>query len=43
MESSPERPPPPADGGYSAYLLAVLVLVYVFNFLDRQIVSILAE
>ena len=43
MESSPERQPPPADGGYSAYLLAVLVLVYVFNFLDRQIVSILAE
>lgn len=31
---------PPA---YANYMLAVLVLVYVFNFLDRQIVSILAE
>src|SRR5512140_3162653 len=28
---------------YPWYVLAVLVLVYVFNFLDRQIVSILAE
>ncbi|HZR80754.1 MAG TPA: MFS transporter [Candidatus Binatia bacterium] len=31
------------DGRYPVYVLAVLVLVYVFNFLDRQIVSILAE
>ncbi len=29
--------------GYANYTLAVLVLVYVFNFLDRQVVSILAE
>ncbi len=29
--------------GYSNYVLAVLVLVYVFNFIDRQILSILAE
>lgn len=29
--------------GYAQYLLAVLVLVYVFNFLDRQIPAILAE
>jgi len=28
---------------YANYMLGVLVLVYVFNFLDRQIVSILAE
>jgi MFS family permease len=28
---------------YARYVLAVLVLVYVLNFLDRQIVSILAE
>jgi len=35
---------PPAGGGaYANYVLGVLVLVYVFNFLDRQIVSILAE
>ena len=29
--------------GYARYVLAVLVLVYVFNFLDRQIPAILAE
>lgn len=35
---------PAAGGGrYANYMLGVLVLVYVFNFLDRQIVSILAE
>jgi len=28
---------------YRAYVLSVLVVVYVFNFLDRQIVTILAE
>jgi MFS family permease len=28
---------------YPAYVLGVLVVVYVFNFLDRQILSILAE
>ncbi|MEZ5557040.1 MAG: MFS transporter [Pseudomonadales bacterium] len=28
---------------YRAYVLAMLVIVYVFNFLDRQIVTILAE
>ncbi len=32
-----------SQSGYANYLLGVLVLVYVFNFLDRQIVSILAE
>lgn len=32
-----------ADGRYPAYVLGVLVVVYVFNFLDRQILSILAE
>jgi MFS family permease len=29
--------------GYSSYVLGVLVLVYVLNFLDRQIITILAE
>src|SRR6185295_4830952 len=28
---------------YPRYVLGVLVVVYVFNFLDRQILSILAE
>src|SRR5215470_9872830 len=39
------RPPAAgaAGGRYPQYVLAVLVLVYVFNFLDRQILSILAE
>jgi MFS family permease len=30
-------------GRYAKYVLFVLVLVYVFNFIDRQILSILAE
>jgi MFS family permease len=30
-------------GGYAAYVLGVLFVVYVFNFIDRQILSILAE
>jgi MFS family permease len=37
---------PPAfepGGRYARYVLAVLVVVYAFNFLDRQIPSILAE
>ena len=45
-----ERPPDSADaagtqvgGRYAAYVTAVLVIVYVFNFIDRQIVTILAE
>jgi MFS family permease len=34
---------PPFGDRYARYALGVLVLVYVFNFLDRQILSILAE
>lgn len=30
-------------GRYSKYVLGVLIVVYVFNFIDRQILSILAE
>ena len=50
--SAPESTPPDAtgpqtraelDSPYSNYVLGVLVLVYVFNFLDRQILSILNE
>ena len=38
------REPAPAVGGaYANYVLGVLVLVYVLNFLDRQIITILAE
>src|SRR5262245_31150470 len=39
----PPRDAPPASDAYARYVLAVLVVVYVFNFLDRQILSILAE
>jgi MFS family permease len=41
MPDTPEESP--RGGAYPRYVLLVLVLVYVFNFLDRQIVSILAE
>ncbi len=38
---------PPADeqqaSPYAWYVLSVLLLIYVFNFIDRQILSILAE
>ena len=35
--------PPIRVGAYAWYALLVLVLVYVINFIDRQILSILAE
>ena len=35
--------PQPRASGYSWYVLGVLVLVYILNFIDRQILSILAE
>src|SRR5262249_5277005 len=35
--------PAPSSARYARYVLGVLVVVYVFNFLDRQILSILAE
>lgn len=34
--------PEPKASGYSWYVLTVLVVVYILNFIDRQIVSILA-
>jgi MFS family permease len=40
------RSPTEADevgGPYARYVLSVFVIVYVFNFVDRQILSILAE
>ena len=35
--------PQEIGGLYAHYVLVVLVIVYVFNFIDRQILSILAE
>ena len=32
----------PKATGYSWYVLSVLVVVYILNFIDRQIISILA-
>ena len=44
MPTPAEVPADPEVGGpYARYVLGVLVVVYVFNFLDRQILSILAE
>src|SRR5687768_1651922 len=46
LQDTPERPPRPPEeigGTYARYVLGVLVVVYVFNFVDRQILSILAE
>jgi MFS family permease len=34
--------PAPARTGYRFYVLAVLILIYMLNFLDRQIIGILA-
>jgi MFS family permease len=42
-ESSSPAPERARAAGYAWYALALFVLVYVFNFIDRQIVSILAE
>ncbi len=33
---------PKLDSGYSYYVLSLLLIVYIFNFLDRQIIAILA-
>ena len=38
-----DKTEPKLGGRYANYVLAVLVIVYVFNFIDRQILSILAE
>jgi MFS family permease len=39
---SDEAPPPARVGRYGWYVLFILVLVYAVNFIDRQIISILA-
>jgi MFS family permease len=47
--TDPNRPVSEAPGAdmvnsrYARYVLFVLIIVYVFNFIDRQIISILAE
>ena len=39
--AAPPAAPPPHIGAYAWYALFVLVLVYIVNFIDRQILSIL--
>ena len=34
---------PRLGGAYAHYVLAVLVIVYVFNFIDRNSISIFSE
>lgn len=41
-EQTGETPTDPKASGYSWYVLFILVLVYILNFIDRQILSILA-
>lgn len=41
--SSAAQAPPKVSSGYRRYALALLLFIYVLNFLDRQIVNILAE
>ena len=41
--TEPETTEPETGGWYAHYVLAVLVVVYIFNFIDRNILSILAE
>ena len=46
LTASAEPAPPtqtPSEFRYSCYTLGILVLVYIFNFIDRQILSILNE
>lgn len=46
-ETDPLKPatdkPPLYTSGYTNYVLGVLVVVYIFNFIDRQILAILAQ
>jgi MFS family permease len=43
VENTADASMPPVGGGYARYVLGVLVIVYAMNFIDRQILAILAE
>jgi MFS family permease len=43
IEATPAEAPEQQASAYSWYVLGVLVLVYILNFVDRQILSILAN
>ena len=40
--TNPNAAPALPSAGYRVYVLALLIVVYTFNFLDRQILGILA-
>ena len=42
VEKRADRDTRPQRPGYRFYVLAVLILIYMLNFLDRQIIGILA-
>jgi MFS family permease len=42
LSEHPEEQSPEYSTGYTRYVLGILVVVYVFNFVDRQILAILA-
>lgn len=41
--TTPDATAVPSSGSYRYYVLGILLVVYVFNFIDRQILSILME
>ena len=41
--AAPQAAPAPLSVGYRRYALSVLLVIYTLNFLDRQIMSVLAE
>ena len=43
MSDKETKDEPKVGGGYAHYVLFVLVIVYVFNFIDRNILSILSQ
>src|ERR1700760_914520 len=42
-ESPPHEPVARVSAGYRRYVLWLLMLIYVVNFIDRQVINILAE
>ena len=43
QQEKPDDQSPKVGGAYAHYVLFVLIIVYVFNFIDRQILSILSQ
>ena len=43
LTAAPPAQPAALSKGYTRYALGLLLVIYIFNFLDRQVVNILAE